>query len=546
MRRRSTTPLAAAAAGGCTLALLLGTADPTLAGERRVPRDDAPRAAPTLDLGADGLREQRRTTALQPGLAYTKIVRGETDPSHVWTLEVRIPATATAPDPAAPPRVLSDQRSAELEADRLRARGFAPRVEQVQRPRAADVAPGVLGHRVRVGSFATQAEADAEGARLVAAGGSAATVFTGWDGADDDRGPWTVHVLTVDPERYRGQVAADYGPDLQRRETTSELAAARGAVAAVNAGYFAFAPQNGAPGDPAGAGAYDGVLVSEPVDGRPVLSVDRDGRARIERLSWSAVVELPGGTQVLDGTDRVPGLVRNCGGEASDRPTSAPLHDVTCTDADELVTLTPRFGASTPVGPGAEAVLDRHGRVLRVLGTRGTVLAPDQTGLQGTGAAAAAVAALQPGDRISTRTELTSDVGKARVADSVVNGGPLLVQDGQDRITQAADGFVRPADPSFSYGFVAKRNPRTFALTDTRGRLLLVTVDGRSTRDLGLSIPETADVARSLGAVDALNLDGGGSTAMVVGGQRVSRPSDATGERGVGDALLLLPTRRGG
>jgi exopolysaccharide biosynthesis protein len=79
---------------------------------------------------------------------------------------------------------------------------------------------------------------------------------------------------------------------------------------------------------------------------------------------------------------------------------------------------------------------------------------------------------------------------------------------------------------------------------DARGRTLLITVDGRTTDDLGLSIPEEADVARSLGIVDALNLDGGGSTTMTLEGQVITHPSDATGERPVGDAILILPRSR--
>jgi exopolysaccharide biosynthesis protein len=51
-------------------------------------------------------------------------------------------------------------------------------------------------------------------------------------------------------------------------------------------------------------------------------------------------------------------------------------------------------------------------------------------------------------------------------------------------------------------------------------------------------------VARALGMREALNLDGGGSTTMVARGQVVNSPSDATGERPVGDALLVLPRRR--
>ena len=115
----------------------------------------------------------------------------------------------------------------------------------------------------------------------------------------------------------------------------------------------------------------------------------------------------------------------------------------------------------------------------------------------------------------------------------------MLVRDGRVDVTQRQDGFVHPGDPSFAYGWVVKRNPRTIAGVDAQGRTVLVTVDGRSTDDLGLSIPETADVARSLGLVDAINLDGGGSTTMAVNGSVISHPSDATGERPVGDALLI-------
>ena len=117
------------------------------------------------------------------------------------------------------------------------------------------------------------------------------------------------------------------------------------------------------------------------------------------------------------------------------------------------------------------------------------------------------------------------------------------MQDGREHITQKRDGFVHPGDPSFAYGWFVKRNPRTIAGVDGRGRTVLVTVDGRSTSDLGLSIAEAADLARSLGLVDAVNLDGGGSTAMAVRGRVVGHPSDATGERPVADALLVTPRR---
>jgi exopolysaccharide biosynthesis protein len=71
---------------------------------------------------------------------------------------------------------------------------------------------------------------------------------------------------------------------------------------------------------------------------------------------------------------------------------------------------------------------------------------------------------------------------------------------------------------------------------------MLVTADGRSTSSLGLSLKEEADVAQSLGMVQAMNLDGGGSTTAVAQGAVVNTPS-GTAERPVGDAILVLPTR---
>jgi exopolysaccharide biosynthesis protein len=52
------------------------------------------------------------------------------------------------------------------------------------------------------------------------------------------------------------------------------------------------------------------------------------------------------------------------------------------------------------------------------------------------------------------------------------------------------------------------------------------------------------DVLLELGAVDAMNLDGGGSTTMVIHNKVVNRPSDATGERPVSDAILVFPKKR--
>jgi hypothetical protein len=539
MTRRAAVPLTLLAMAGLALVAPAAAA--------------APPALPTtaahgkaLPLGPAGLEESRTTRTLQPGVTLTRIVRGHTDPRAVWTVEVAIPSGPGSPDPDAPPAAISAEGEARATADRLRAAGLDPRVEQVETPPLADFS-GELGWRVRVGAVATRAAADAIREQVIAAGLGGSSVYTGWDGEPDDvagsTGPWHVDVLTIDGRTFDGRLEATYGPDLEQRETTSRLAALTGAHAAVNAGFFVLDPAAGAPGDPAGVAAYDGRLVSEPIAGRPALVVRDDARrTSIVRLRWRGEVA---GLR-LDGLNRVPGLIRNCGG-IGDTPTDLPLHDFTCTDPDELIAFDPAYGARTPSGPGAEVVLDRGGRVIDIRATRGGTIPAGGRTVQATGAKVDALLAVaRPGRRLPVRATLVDDRGhpvRTSPATSIVNGGPELVRDGRLHATPRADGMVHPGNPSFYYGWVHKRNPRTFGGVDARGRLVLITADGRSTSSLGLGIGETAAVARSLGLRDAINLDGGGSTTMVVDGAVINVPSDATGERPVGDALVVLPTR---
>ena len=517
------------------------------------PAPDQQAAAPSpsshLDLGAMDLPETRNLTTLAPGLTRTTITRGAPNQDFFWTAEVAVPSTSTDPD--APASALSTQAQAQKVADKLNAAGLTARVEHVQSPQLAD-AGGDLGYRVRVGQFGTKADGSPTVDQIKAAGYKASVIYTGWDGdagsSEDDRGPWNLQVLTIDPKEFHGDLTSSFGPNLEDRETTSQLSATSGALAAVNGGFFTMDPAAGAPGDPAGAAVHDGKVLSEPVGDRPSLVLDKNSTS-IQRLHWHGTVTAPGSAELpLDGIDRVPGLIRNCGG-TNDTPTNLPLHDFTCTDADEIVAFTPEFGPTTPAGPGLEVVLDAQGTVTAVNYTRGTAVPGGGQTVQAIGTDVDVLAAVAvPGKKLRVDTDLLTENGKAlktTPSTDVVNGGPTLVQNGQLDVTAKRDGMVRTNDSnSFFYGWVHKRNPRTFAGVDAQGRTLLVTADGRQTTSLGLSLNEEAHVARSLGMVNAMNLDGGGSTTMVQGGQVMNSPSDATGERPVGDAILVVPGRK--
>ncbi|GIL31532.1 phosphodiester glycosidase family protein [Actinocatenispora comari] len=505
---------------------------------------------PGLPLGAADLPESRQTQQLQPGVTLTTITRGVPDTTDFWTIEVSAP-DAGNPDPDAPKTAITTSHAAAQQTwQTLHDAGIDARLETVDTPPTADTG-GFLGYRVRVGSAASSAALAAELKAVKATGLGGSAVYTGWDGdagAAPSRGTWHLQVLTIDPRRFHGRLLDSYGPDFVGRETTSALAAASGAFAGVNAGFFVLDPKAGAPGDPAGIGVYDGRVESEATNGRPALVVHDDAaNTGIERLWWRGDVRHGDATLTLDGLNRVPGLIRNCGGTPDDSYTDAPQQDVTCTDPDEVIAFDAAYGAQLPTGDGAQVVLDARDRVVSVADERGGAVPAVGRVLQATGTDAAALVALAPvGAHLAIGSRLVDARGhtvRPSRHTSIVNGGPLLVRDGRLDVTVAQDGMVEPAGPSFYYGWVHKRNPRTVAGVDARGRLVLITADGRSTDSLGLSIPETAAVAKSLGLRQAMNLDGGGSTTMVVNGSVLNSPSDAAGERPVGDALLLLPDR---
>jgi hypothetical protein len=128
----------------------------------------------------------------------------------------------------------------------------------------------------------------------------------------------------------------------------------------------------------------------------------------------------------------------------------------------------------------------------------------------------------------------------------LLQAGPLLVRDGRPVFDRAADveGF-RAGAHQFDSDITAERHPRA-ALGVGDGKLFAVAADGRSRGDAGLTLEELAEVMVAVGARDALNLDGGGSTTLIAGGRLRNRPrADVNrpepGGRAVATALLFLP-----
>ncbi len=126
-----------------------------------------------------------------------------------------------------------------------------------------------------------------------------------------------------------------------------------------------------------------------------------------------------------------------------------------------------------------------------------------------------------------------------RGVDHAIGGFPSLIEGGSPAIhDDLYDGFAQ------------RRHPRTALGTTAEGTILLVVVDGRSSMGAGLDLAELTALLQELGAVDAVNLDGGGSSTMWVEGLWsngvVNHPCDNLqpdheGARPVSDGLYLIP-----
>lgn len=124
-----------------------------------------------------------------------------------------------------------------------------------------------------------------------------------------------------------------------------------------------------------------------------------------------------------------------------------------------------------------------------------------------------------------------------------LGGGPVLVKNGQRRITYDQEVFwgsgvgIDNRDPRSAVGFTSDK------------KVIMLVADGRQTISDGLSLYELADVMIELGCVEAMNLDGGGSSQMAASGQLVNRPLGGTTQRTIptmlavvsADSINLLP-----
>lgn len=301
-------------------------------------------------------------------------------------------------------------------------------------------------------------------------------------------------------------------------EKTSSIAARHGAIAAINAGFFKIGGLYN--GDAAGILKIDNVIYSESFAGRVALMIENKldkTNVFIERANVNYSIKVKNKTfEISFNRQR---------------------------EKDDLVLFRPEFHRTTLTDDNGVEFIVKRNLVTQVFDNKGSNAIPGNGYvISASGKKREELLSLV---KIGTRIDLAlfhsspdSPLPSPAFfrAEDVVGGVPMLIKDGLIEIKWEQE--------KSSKSFVETKHPRTAVAKLKDGKFLMLTVDGRqSEHSIGMNLKELAEFLLDLGATDAMNLDGGGSTTMFLDGKVMNKPSDKEGERSVSDAILVFPRK---
>lgn len=374
----------------------------------------------------------------------------------------------------------------------------------------------------------------------------------------DKSAPMLVHVTRIETAKFSGQLITARGDDgaIGRTKPSDVLNRYAGALAATNGGYFVMEQTDGLVGEAAGISVLDGKLLSEPTKGRPWALISNGARIAVkiqgaEPPEPMALTSKSGITISIDGINRQPGMLRNCGA-LNDGVFATAIHDESCAPKNEIIAVTHKSGIALTLSPDMVAYRYRPNKRLKPL-QEWAAPTKQEAVIIATGGKREALAELA-----ASRQPVALSLGAfgGETASYAVNGGPTLLAAGQPVTRAMEEGWpfaaATQASANAMHRFITMRAPRTALGVTATGDILLVVIDGwRFRNDEGPAIPmnggatiaELTTVMQELGAINAINLDGGGSSVMVTKNGVVSNPSDKDGERAVGDSLILIDSK---
>lgn len=321
----------------------------------------------------------------------------------------------------------------------------------------------------------------------------------------------TINLDVLEADLNRVRVGSALAMDqIIGQETVSQMVKRKGALAGVNGGFsFSNDPWNIYHGDPRDLLMYAGKVLSEPLSTRSSFAlVEHDGKQIpiFDQLDWKSQFIIAKDTFFVSGLNRRR-------------------------DSAEIIIYTPEFNRTTLTDETSQEYICRKGRCTREEG--GSSIIPQDGFVVSFDSSfdLSVVPRDAPFEWKQVFSARRSLLGKAPTY--VWTAGPTLLRNGQVQLDYESESIK----PSFG----TTHHPRTAVGYNPKSHTLwLVTVDGRRPGwSAGITLENLAQLFLDLGATEAYNLDGGGSTTMSIQGEVVNRFSDAK-ERRRCDAVLLF------
>lgn len=339
-------------------------------------------------------------------------------------------------------------------------------------------------------------------------------------------GPWHLHVLEINLSNSWVEFETVKANDLlYGNEKTSSMALRNDSeshrvVGAINGDFYASG------GIPIGAQVLQGVLLKQPYP-RSVFATSNQKKPFIDILSFNGtIVSKNGSINPINGVNET----RN---------------------TDFLVLFNKYFGSTTQTNQwGTEIIaqyLSTHqsvnDTVFLVVTAKDSIMATGHgnNNIPGNGVVLSGhgTSATFLNDNVFWGDTISYVLNMPPVDDKIkelIGGLPRLIRDSVATVEWQEEGT--------SYSFAHDRHPRTaIGFSNDSTKIYFITVDGRQPEySVGMSLFELADYMLEWGMHEGVNLDGGGSTTMVVRGSVANSPSDAGGERAVANAIMVVST----
>jgi len=303
--------------------------------------------------------------------------------------------------------------------------------------------------------------------------------------------PFYWALLTINPGNYLLEpIIAPTG--VMTLAPLSLMVRSSGVSAAINAGFFGVSGRNR--GAPIGTLRINNLLAHRPFQGRTNLGWSRDNRAAFGEVSWYGRVVFGEGRSLA-----VNSLNQHIRGSA-------------------VVVYNIHHGRTTPALDDVVEVVVENGRIMEVRRGGGSTLTPERFVIAASGASTVALVRYAAvGQPVQLEGSFNNNDSHWNSMDNIIQAGPFLIR--SSRIGIEPEGF--------NNAFLNTRHPRSVIGLTENGRWFFFVGDGRDgMHSAGFTLQEVATILRNRGAAYALNLDGGGSSQLMIGHRIFNSPSE--------------------